>query len=524
MRTGEQQRVDQRVRNVPQRGDIRVALITEGTYPYSRGGVSVWCDQIVSGLEQYRFDIHAVVADGAEHLAWTLPPNVDHLVTVPLWGRTPRASRRSSRPRGFAPVLERLLTAIGPAGSGPAMVRALQELHQFAMAGQLRHGLRSDESLGAVLAHLAMYRTAGRSIGAPIQACTVGEAVEAVELLEHLLRPLSSPVPRVDVCHSAANGLGALIALAANWQHGTPFVLTEHGIYLREYLLAHGPGVMSHSARLLLLAFVRRLTQAAYSVADVVAPGSDYNRRWETVDGVDPARIRRIYNGIEPDIFPFADSEPIEPTLSWVGRINPLKDPKTLLRAFARVVAEMPEARLRIFGTAPKGDEGYRDECEALLTDLGLEGSAVFEGWVADAADGYYAGQVVLLTSISEGFPYAVIEAMACGRPTIATDVGGVSEAVVDPMLLVPPRDDVALAEVCLRLLRDTDLRRDLSRRGRDRALELFTVAACVEDYDQLYGEMAGKAPGVRHRLHRHLPRASGPTVAGHEGPTAVAS
>jgi glycosyltransferase involved in cell wall biosynthesis len=509
MRTGEQQRADRGVCATARREDIRVALITEGTYPYSRGGVSVWCDQIVSGLEGYRFDVHAIVADGGEQLAWAPPPNVDRIVTIPLWGRTPREPRRSSRVRGFPAVLDRLLVAIGPSGSGPAMVRVLQELHQFALAGQLRRALRSDESVEAVLAHLATYRTAGRTIGAPVKACTVGEAVEAIELLEHLLRPLASPVPRVDVCHSAANGLGALVALAANWQHGTPFVLTEHGIYLREYVLAHGPGVMSHSTRLLLLAFVRRLTQAAYSVADIVAPGSDYNRRWETVDGVDPARIRRIYNGIEPEIFPFADTEPVEPTLSWVGRINPLKDPKTLLRAFARVVAEMPEARLRIFGTAPKGDERYRDECEALLTDLGLEGSAVFEGWVADAADGYYAGQVVLLTSISEGFPYAVIEAMACGRPTVATDVGGVSEAVADPMLLVPPRDDSALAEVCLRLLRDPALRRDLSRRGRERALELFTVAACVEDYDQLYREMAAKATGSRHRLTPRLSRST---------------
>lgn len=74
------------------------------------------------------------------------------------------------------------------------------------------------------------------------------------------------------------------------------------------------------------------MTQAAYCVADVVAPGSTYNRRWEAVEGVGPERIRRIYNGIEPDEFPMAESEPDTPTLSWVGRINPLKDPKTLLR------------------------------------------------------------------------------------------------------------------------------------------------------------------------------------------------
>ncbi len=510
MGTGEQHKMSRDLAGAakPRRGGLRVALITEGTYPHARGGVGVWCDQIVRGLSDVRFDVHAIVGTGAEPIVWPLAPNVDKLVEIPLWGRTERRRRRSSTTRRFPIVLERLLAAIGPTGSGPAMARSLQELHQFARAGQLRAGLMSDASLEVVLAHLGTYRTAGRQLGAPVSAATLAEAIEAVEVLEHLLRPLASPVPEADVCHSAANGLGALVALSASWVHGTPFLLTEHGIYLREYLLAHGPGRFSHASRVLLLSFVRRLTEAAYSVADVVAPGSDYNRRWEHVAGVEPERIRRIYNGIEPEQFPPADGEPEHPTLTWVGRINPLKDPKTLLRGFARVVEEMPEARLRIFGTAPKGDEAYRDECEALLVDLGLEGAATFEGWVADAADGYYAGQVVLLTSISEGFPYAVIEAMSCGRPTVATDVGGVSEALVDPCLLVPPRDEVALAAACLRLLRDRALREDLGRRGRARVLDLFTLRACVDDYAQLYDELAAAGP-ARHpwSVRRRPPR-----------------
>lgn len=475
----------------------RVALITEGTYPCARGGVSVWCDQLLRGLDGYTFDLYAIVGDGSEPLAWDLPCNVERLVRVPLWGRTAHRARNSRMLRAFPEVFERFLRAIGPHGSGPAMVRSLQELHRFAQAGQLRAGLRSEACLAATLAHIAANRGAGRSVATPIAGCSVGEAVDALELIEHLLRPLAAPVPKADLCHSAANGLGALVAMAARWTHGTPFVLTEHGIYLREYMLAHGPGTMGHGARLLLISFMRRLTQAAYCVADVVAPGSTYNRRWEAVEGVGPERIRRIYNGIEPDEFPMAESEPDTPTLSWVGRINPLKDPKTLLRAFARVHDQMPQARLRIFGTAPKGDEAYRDECEALLASLGLEGVATFEGWVADAADGYRAGQVVLLTSISEGFPYAVIEAMACGRPTVATDVGGVSEAVVDQRLLAPPRDDEAIAEACLWLLRDADARRELGRLGRAKVLDLFTVQSCIDDYDVLYREVLGRAPAA---------------------------
>lgn len=496
MSSGESVRSGDRPRGrgavTPVSAAARVALVTEGTYPHAHGGVSVWCDQLVRGLGSHRFDIHAIVGTGREALAWDLPPNVDRLVTVPLWGpERPQHPTRRTR-REFPEVFERFVVSLSPEGSPGATGRALQEMHHFAKAGQLAAGLRTDDALDIVMAFMAGHRTADRPVTAAVHTAALAEACEALTLLEHFLRPLGSPVPRTDLCQSAANGLGALVGLTAKWRHNTPLILTEHGIYLRERMLAHAPGTMSHAKRLLVFAFFRRLTQVAYRAADVVAPGSDYNRRWEHFEGVDESRIQRIYNGIEPTDFPLAVDEPDTPTLSWIGRINPLKDPKTMLRAFARVVEEVPDARLRIFGSAPTGDEGYRDECLELLDDLGLTGRAVFEGRVPDAVDAYHAGQVVVLTSISEGFPYAVIEAMSCGRPTVATDVGGVGEAVVDPSLLAPARDDAALAEVCIRLLRDPELRRDLGRRGRERAVELFTVANCVEQHEALYRDLVG--------------------------------
>jgi len=78
---------------------------------------------------------------------------------------------------------------------------------------------------------------------------------------------------------------------------------------------------------------------------------------------------------------------------------------------------------------------------------------------------------VVALTSISEGFPYTVVEAMACGRTVVCTDVGGVSEAVGDAGIVVPPRDIAAVADGCLRLLEDDDLRHDLAAKARTRVL-----------------------------------------------------
>ena len=105
--------------------------------------------------------------------------------------------------------------------------------------------------------------------------------------------------------------------------------------------------------------------------------------------------------------------------------------------------------------------------------------------------DAYHAGHLVLLTSISEGLPYTVLEAMATGRPVVATDVGGVGEAVGDAGLLVPPRNPSALAAACVELLADAGKRRALGQAARARVVDLFTAKAAFQTYRRLYREIA---------------------------------
>jgi glycosyltransferase involved in cell wall biosynthesis len=173
--------------------------------------------------------------------------------------------------------------------------------------------------------------------------------------------------------------------------------------------------------------------------------------------------------------------------ISWAGRVDPVKDLETLLFAFALVHRQMPEARLRMFGSPPPGQEAYLERCRALAAELGIAGVATFEGRVEQIRDAYDAGQVVVLCSISEGFPYTLIEAMTCGRPCVATDVGGVSEAVTDTGMIVPPRSPEALAQACLTLLQDAGLRRRLGAAARMRALEYFTVDRAISAFDEIY-------------------------------------
>jgi len=323
---------------------------------------------------------------------------------------------------------------------------------------------------------------------------TVGDAVTAMQLLEHALRPFSHPPVQADVVHTVTNGLGALPAFAAKWRHGVPMIVTEHGVYMREQYLHLRRPEFGWPVKDLYLRFLRRLCTLGYHEADIITPGNIYNKRWEAELGADEARVRTVYNGVDPAVFPVVDTEPEVMTISWAGRIDPFKDLITLLRAFSLVLREMPEARLRIFGSAPQGGEAYLEHCRAEAYDLGISKQATFEGRVPEIRDAYAAGHVVVLCSITEGFPYTLIEAMACGRPCVATNVGGVTEALGDDAgLVVPPRNPAALADACLKLLRDDGMRRKMGAAARARAIEHFTVDRAISAFDEMYTKLGSR-------------------------------
>ena len=146
-------------------------------------------------------------------------------------------------------------------------------------------------------------------------------------------------------------------------------------MYLRERYFSTGglaPGVKAAMLR-----FHRALARLAYAEAALIAPVSGFNRRWAVRHGADPARVAVVPNGVDPQRFPPLATEPDAPTITWVGRIDPLKDLETLIRAFGYVRAWLPGARLHLAGPVPAGNEAYAATCRRLAADL----------QVADAVD-----------------------------------------------------------------------------------------------------------------------------------------
>lgn len=174
-----------------------------------------------------------------------------------------------------------------------------------------------------------------------------------------------------------------------------------------------------------------------------------------------------------------------------VGRLVPIKDHALFFEAARRVATEFPDVTFLV-----AGDGELRDELERSAREV-LGHKVHFVGWVSDLISLYAAADVVVLTSLNEGTPVALIEASAAGRPVVSTDVGGVSDVVIDGVtgFVVPPGDCAALAESLKRLLRDPELRIGFGRRGRQHVAARFSAVRLVDDITRLYDGLQESTP-----------------------------
>ncbi|AYL38094.1 DUF3492 domain-containing protein [Streptomyces fungicidicus] len=499
---------------------MRIGLLTEGGYPYVGGEGGLWCDRLVRGLDRHEFDVYAFSSGEAqEDAGWVpLPPQVGRVRTAPLWtaeadgvvhGR--RARRRFSEHYG---ELAAVLCAATP--EADRFATALLGLAELARdEGGLVAALRSETAVRAL-------ERACRAPGARRTAreARVPDLLTVAAHLERALRPLSldwyeeDGLGAVDLCHAAAGGVTALPGLLAHHFFGIPFLVTEYGVRLRTHYLTRPDS--SPAVRSLLAAFHGALASETYRRAAFVTPGNTHARRWQERCGADRSKVRTVYPGM--DAAPFAEAgespETADPhTLVWVGRVEPAKDLVSLLHAFAAIRKEEPRTRLRIVG-GPADPEGaaYLGHCRALAAQLfpdEAEGPhSVGANPVSFEETGgpdlptrtaaYASAAVTVLSSVVEGFPAGLVEAMFCGRATVSTDVGAVVEAIGGTGLVVPPRNPRALADACVSLLRDPERRARLGAAARARALELFTVDQNIAAFHGIYLEIVARTPARR--------------------------
>jgi glycosyltransferase involved in cell wall biosynthesis len=209
---------------------------------------------------------------------------------------------------------------------------------------------------------------------------------------------------------------------------------------------------------------------------------------------VDPSRIHTVYNGVDLSLFDplrvdgaarrrFALGEEV-PLIGIVGRFDPVKDHATFLRGAALVTRQLPHARFLIVGSGPLDAQLHR-----LVDRLGLAASVLFMESQSDVAAAFAAMDVVVVSSQYEGCCNVILEAMAMGKPVIATAVGGNPELVVPGHtgLLVPAQDSHAMANAIVRLVKTPHDARAMGRAGRQRIEQQFSLSRMIDEYERLY-------------------------------------
>jgi glycosyltransferase involved in cell wall biosynthesis len=209
--------------------------------------------------------------------------------------------------------------------------------------------------------------------------------------------------------------------------------------------------------------------------------------------GIPAAKTAVILNGAKLEKFRKTPAQPgsMLPSVRFgmAARLVAEKDHYTLLRAFAVVRQSIPEAELKIAGDGP-----LKEPLMAFAEELGLAESVTFLGALPDTAAFFSQLDVFVLSSLNEGLPLAVLEAMAAGLPIVATRAGGVEEAARDGYnaYLVPPVDSAALAEAMIRMANSPDMAA-MGELGQQTVRNKFRIEETWQEYYKLFLESAGK-------------------------------
>lgn len=484
---------------------------TEGTYPYSGGGVSTWAHILCSELEEeVDFIILALTGLPFVESRYPLTSNIKSIIHMPLWGSKEPVSdfsidtpfsehilRKSHTTQSvirtifipmFRDLIQRVLNPFQPAKEFGELIYGFWKYYQvfdykvtlssplvwIEFKNQLRNKYQANQGI--------LRQEEPKMI----------DVTFGMRWMYHFMIPLAASIPRVSATHSTLAGFPAIASIAAKFEYGTPMILTDHGIYIRERLVNVSQADMSFFSKKLLVDLATFITRTVYHYADIIAPVTSVHARWEKEFGGSSERIRPIYNGVDTEKFyprPKPEKNRNVPTVIAAAHVFPLKDIETMIKSCDYVRRTIPNVQFKLYGNLDI-DKRYTRKCRELVKELELQNHFIFGGFHNSPSVLFNEGDISILSSISEGFPYTVIESMSCGRPVVATDVGGVSEAIADCGIVCKPRDAISLADGVIKLLMDSELRNRLGRKGRERILENYTITESVENYRDIYHQM----------------------------------
>ncbi|MGM0521581.1 MAG: GT4 family glycosyltransferase PelF [Pseudomonadota bacterium] len=489
-----------------------VVLLLEGTYPMVRGGVSAWVDQLIRGLPDLRFAL-VFLGGRREHYEGILferPANVVHLECHYMMDDLPTdkaIKARRGKKRTFTAVREfhETLRHAEPSEQNRALCDMARMLGRRGGLSQ-EDFLYSQSAWQQIVDHYLEHVTepsfidyfwSVRNIHAPL----------------FLLARIAHNLPRGRCLHTISTGYAGFLGALAHHIHHHPLLVTEHGIYTKERqidlleakwiktstdALSHGFQIDTGYIRQMWIRFFQGLGRMTYTSAAQITALHEGNRLRQLQDGAPAERTRLIPNGINIDRFaPLRDATAHnqQPIVALLGRVTPIKDIKTFIRAMRQLSDRLPEAQGWIVGPTSE-DPDYAQECHDLVVQLGLEDRVRFLGFQR-TEEILAQVRLVVLTSISEAQPLVILEAMAAGIPLVCSDVGACREMVLgDPKnpraagSIVPIASPQATAQAIYDLLTQQEAWQAARNTGIARVEAEYTEALMMARYQQLYQEV----------------------------------
>ncbi|MFH1314205.1 MAG: glycosyltransferase family 4 protein [Candidatus Eisenbacteria bacterium] len=278
------------------------------------------------------------------------------------------------------------------------------------------------------------------------------------------------------------------------WMKRVSFLMHVHASIQRE--------LVSQETTFLKRAIYTRAISASLRACDALIANSDAVRRDLAEQGVDIEKITVVHNGVDVERIRLAAGASKLPAslregfgqnriIGTLGRFTPIKNQKLMLLAARTVVKQHPDVLFLLVG-----DGKERGRLEQMGRELGLEDKLIFTGWLDSPYPVLSRMDILVLPSLWEGLGVTILEAMALGKPVVATKVGGIPEVVSDGEtgLLVPSGDEEALASALHKLLSNPELARDMGRRGKIVVEQKFPSTRTAREVEEVYeSSMNGK-------------------------------
>ncbi len=487
-----------------------ICLVLEGTYPYVAGGVSTWTHDLLLTHPDLRFHLVSLLPTREDREPrYVVPSNVigmDHIYIqeIPVGNRGLPGS-----PQLFETLERALMQVQSPLGGHAELVAIMKALRPQRDALGRRLLLNSEAAWDMLV---RMYE-ARFSTSSFLDYFWSWRA-----LVGGLYSVMLPSLPSAKVYHTASTGYAGLFAARARIETGRPALVTEHGIYTNERRievamanwLFEGPSEGLHvditrrNLKDMWTDTFASYSRACYAASERIITLYEGNQQFQLDDGAAPGKLAIIPNGIAVDRYaplrrsgaaPRDGGRP--PHIALIGRVVPIKDVKTFIRACAMIRDQIADIKASVVGPTDE-DSDYFAECRQLVARMGLESVITFTGPVRLDQ---FLGQVdvQVLTSISEGMPLVVLEAGAAGIPSVVTDVGACREMILGrrseaPALgpagaVTPLSSPRATADACLALLADRDWYLSCSAAMRQRVRRYYNKTDQDRAYRALYDE-----------------------------------